>query len=194
MRCPARVTAILALSSLLAAPVARTQEIWVSGFLSQAVHRYAFTDGTYLGPLVQAAGPQGITHGPDGSVFVVAEGADRILHLEDGRVKNLMDAVGDDAGRLLSALTPLLERFGPNLYAFPGIVSVAAAATWRMRAVAFAGVSKYPARVKCALLGWTALTDALARSGQDISRAATAARAQSTTAEPTTAQPTGAKS
>jgi nitrogen fixation NifU-like protein len=34
--------------------------------------------------------------------------------------------------------------------------------------VAFAGVSKYPARVKCALLGWTAFTDALARSGVDI--------------------------
>lgn len=35
-------------------------------------------------------------------------------------------------------------------------------------AVAFAGVSKYPARVKCALLGWTAFTDALARAGVDI--------------------------
>jgi nitrogen fixation NifU-like protein len=35
--------------------------------------------------------------------------------------------------------------------------------------VAFAGVSKYPARVKCALLGWTAFTDALARAGFDIS-------------------------
>ena len=35
--------------------------------------------------------------------------------------------------------------------------------------VAFAGVAKYPARVKCALLGWTAFTDALARSGVDIS-------------------------
>ena len=35
--------------------------------------------------------------------------------------------------------------------------------------VAFAGVSKYPARVKCALLGWTAFTDALAQSGVDIS-------------------------
>lgn len=34
--------------------------------------------------------------------------------------------------------------------------------------VAFVGVSKYPARVKCALLGWTAFTDALARSGVDI--------------------------
>ena len=35
--------------------------------------------------------------------------------------------------------------------------------------VAFAGVSKYPARVKCALLGWTAFTDALVRAGVDIS-------------------------
>jgi nitrogen fixation NifU-like protein len=37
--------------------------------------------------------------------------------------------------------------------------------------VAFAGVAKYPARVKCALLGWTALTDALARAGADIAAA-----------------------
>jgi nitrogen fixation NifU-like protein len=35
--------------------------------------------------------------------------------------------------------------------------------------VAFAGVSKYPARVKCALLGWMAFTDALTRAGVDIS-------------------------
>ena len=38
--------------------------------------------------------------------------ADRILHLEDGRIKNLMDAVGDDAGRLLN----LMARFDPNAY------------------------------------------------------------------------------
>ncbi len=31
--------------------------------------------------------------------------------------------------------------------------------------VAFAGVAKYPARVKCALLGWSAFTDALLRAG-----------------------------
>ena len=35
--------------------------------------------------------------------------------------------------------------------------------------VAFAGVARYPARVKCALLPWSALTDALARAGADIS-------------------------
>ena len=31
-------------------------------------------------------------------------------------------------------------------------------------AVAFAGVSKFPARVKCALLGWMALKDAVVQS------------------------------
>ena len=35
--------------------------------------------------------------------------------------------------------------------------------------VAFAGVAKYPARVKCALLGWAAFTDALIRAGVDAS-------------------------
>lgn len=31
--------------------------------------------------------------------------------------------------------------------------------------IAFAGVAKYPARVKCALLGWMAFKDALVRAG-----------------------------
>ena len=35
--------------------------------------------------------------------------------------------------------------------------------------VAFAGVAKYPARVKCALLGWMAFTDALHQAGIDTS-------------------------
>lgn len=39
--------------------------------------------------------------------------------------------------------------------------------------VALAGVAKYPVRVKCALLGWTAFTDALARAGVDISAVVT---------------------
>ena len=33
--------------------------------------------------------------------------------------------------------------------------------------VAFAGVAKYPARVKCALLGWMAFKDALAQASSD---------------------------
>ena len=31
-------------------------------------------------------------------------------------------------------------------------------------AIAFAGVAKYPARIKCALLGWMALKDSIAQS------------------------------
>ena len=34
--------------------------------------------------------------------------------------------------------------------------------------IAFAGVSKYPARVKCALLGWTAFKAALAQASDDV--------------------------
>jgi nitrogen fixation NifU-like protein len=41
-------------------------------------------------------------------------------------------------------------------------------------AIAFEGVAKYPARVKCALLGWMALKDALAKAvAGDTSPAAT---------------------
>jgi len=47
--------------------------------------------------------------------------------------------------------------------------------------VAFAGVAKYPARVKCALLGWTAFTDALARAGVDITSAASPTTVLATT-------------
>ncbi len=33
--------------------------------------------------------------------------------------------------------------------------------------IAFAGVAKYPARVKCALLGWMAFKDALAQASDE---------------------------
>ena len=36
--------------------------------------------------------------------------------------------------------------------------------------VAFAGVARYPSRVKCALLGWMAFTDALHQAGIDTSQ------------------------
>jgi nitrogen fixation NifU-like protein len=34
--------------------------------------------------------------------------------------------------------------------------------------IAFAGVAKFPARVKCALLPWMAFQDAAARAGVDV--------------------------
>ena len=41
-------------------------------------------------------------------------------------------------------------------------------------AVAFAGVSKYPARIKCALLGWMAMKSAVAEAGWGASAEETA--------------------
>jgi nitrogen fixation protein NifU and related proteins len=52
--------------------------------------------------------------------------------------------------------------------------------------VALAGVAKYPSRVKCALLSWMALTDALAR-------ATAAADTPTTTAVPATGTPVAVK-
>ena len=40
--------------------------------------------------------------------------------------------------------------------------------------IAFAGVAKYPARVKCALLGWMAFKDALAQASDEWSEERTA--------------------
>lgn len=34
--------------------------------------------------------------------------------------------------------------------------------------IAFVGVAQFPARVKCAMLGWSALRDALARAGAEL--------------------------
>jgi nitrogen fixation NifU-like protein len=45
--------------------------------------------------------------------------------------------------------------------------------------VAFAGVSRYPARVKCALLGWSAFTDALVQAGVDITATSASTSADS---------------
>jgi nitrogen fixation protein NifU and related proteins len=42
-------------------------------------------------------------------------------------------------------------------------------------ATAFTGVAKYPARIKCALLGWAALKDAIAKSGAASTTAVPAA-------------------
>lgn len=42
--------------------------------------------------------------------------------------------------------------------------------------IAFAGVSKYPARVKCALLGWMAFKDALGRTDAELTDETTTSR------------------
>ena len=55
--------------------------------------------------------------------------------------------------------------------------------------VAFAGVSKYPARVKCALLGWMAFTDALTQAGVDTRAIPAASDSSDTITSATTSNP-----
>lgn len=64
----------------------------------------------------------------------------------------------DDAMVVHEAMRQMLTSRGQN----PGDEEVIG------DGVALAGVAQYPARVKCALLGWMALTDALAQAGVDI--------------------------
>lgn len=46
--------------------------------------------------------------------------------------------------------------------------------------IAFVGVSRYPARVKCALLGWMAFKDAVLRVGQPVPSGASTTRPSTT--------------
>lgn len=62
-------------------------------------------------------------------------------------------------GKPLSAVRPLHEAF---LELMHGRGQVEPDEELLGDAVAFAGVARYPARVKCALLGWMALQDAIA--------------------------------
>lgn len=64
-------------------------------------------------------------------------------------------------GEHLSELRPQHEAF---LHLMHGRGSVQPQEDLLGDAVAFAGVAQFPARVKCALLGWMALQDAVARS------------------------------
>ena len=63
----------------------------------------------------------------------------------------------DEALRVLAAFTAMMTSRGTD----PGDDEVIG------DGVAFAGVSKYPARVKCALLGWMAFKDALSQAVAD---------------------------
>lgn len=62
----------------------------------------------------------------------------------------------DEASRVIDAFVEVMQSKG----AVSGDESLLG------DAVAFAGVSKYPARIKCALLGWMALKDAMVQLDQ----------------------------
>ena len=59
----------------------------VSGYSSDAVHRYDALSGAFLDTLDAAAGmngPLGVTRGPDGRLYVASELTDSVLRFEAG--------------------------------------------------------------------------------------------------------------
>jgi nitrogen fixation NifU-like protein len=69
--------------------------------------------------------------------------------------------IGQSVGRALKTITAFTEMVSSrgNVVGDEDVLG---------DGVAFAGVAKYPARVKCALLGWMALKDALAQATDDV--------------------------
>jgi nitrogen fixation NifU-like protein len=69
--------------------------------------------------------------------------------------------IGQSVGQALTTVTAFTEMVSSR-GSVPGDEDVLG------DGVAFAGVAKYPARVKCALLGWMAFKDALSQATQDV--------------------------
>jgi nitrogen fixation NifU-like protein len=97
------------------------------------------------------------------------------VHLDDGRVADVSyDSLGCSISQAsTSVMTDLVigrsvpEALGVSdefLTLMQSRGEVAPDEEVLEDAVAFAGVSRYPARIKCALLGWMALKDATARA------------------------------
>ena len=57
-------------------------EVLVSGYDSQAVHRFDIATGAHLGNLGPVPGSQSIQYGPDGRLYVCAEGANEVLRFD----------------------------------------------------------------------------------------------------------------
>lgn len=77
-------------------PKATAQELLVSGYTSKEVHRYSLVDGSYQGPLDSVASPQALVYGPDGLLYVAAEGGDEVLRYDPATLAPLGPFVFDD--------------------------------------------------------------------------------------------------
>lgn len=102
-----------------------------------------------------------VTMGPDGQLVDVsydAIGCSIMMASTSIMAGLLHDQPVQTADRTYGAVKAMLTSKGAN----PGDEQVIG------DGVALAGVARYPARVKCALLPWSALVDALARQGHQL--------------------------
>ena len=76
----------------------------------------------------------------------------------------VLDCSESMAGDKIAKMESGLQSIVRNLRTDPHALE-----TVHVSVLAFAGVAKFPARVKCALLPWMAFKDAAARAGVEVS-------------------------
>jgi|SoiMethySBSTD1v2_1073268.scaffolds.fasta_scaffold546792_2 DNA-binding beta-propeller fold protein YncE len=91
----ASVSALVVIVSV-GASVARAQEILVSGFNSDAVHRYDAVSGTSLGSLSPIDGAHAVITGPDGLLYIAEEEQDKVVRYDPVTLAKVGDFVYDD--------------------------------------------------------------------------------------------------
>ncbi len=95
-------------------------ELWLTGYVSEAVHRYDARTGQPVGNLEPIPGAQSIRVGPDGLIYVCAEESNEVWRYRGTRFVDVFigddpNTPGDESGGLDG---PTAATFGPdgNLY------------------------------------------------------------------------------
>jgi sugar lactone lactonase YvrE len=113
-----RLLLVLALSAVLPSRLVAQADLLVSGFTSQAIHRYDALGGAPLGTVAAAPGAQSLRYGPDGFLYACAEEADRVLRLDGVTGAFVADFVWDDpttpADESGGLDAPTAAVFGPD--------------------------------------------------------------------------------